>query len=195
MHETKLTNRLGRYLLAGLSLFLLGMAGSATAANYNIILKDQAGAPILCAGGGFSFTKSTDGSFSPSGASVTIRDGCITNIQGVTLNPGTLQVVVVTTTANGQSQGPNVEGLSSMLTGTQGLNTYKMTFSLSGSGASATRGYVLERFDSLGQLQQTVNGLYYVRNFANPIPEPETLALLLAGLGALGFFAKKRRRV
>ena len=195
MHETKLTNRLGRLWLAGLSLFLLGMAGSAHAANYNIIIKDQAGAPIPCAGGGFSFTKSTAGQFPPSGASVTIANGCIPNIEGITLIPGTLQVVVVTSTLNGQNQGPNVEGLSGTLTGSQGINSYSITFSLSGSGASATRSFVLQRFDGLGQLQQTVNGLYYARNYANPIPEPETLALLLAGLGALGFFAKKRRRV
>lgn len=194
MHETKLTNRLGRLMLAGLSLFLLGMAGSANADSYNIILKDQAGAPISCAAGGFTFTKSTAGSFSPSGASVTIADNCIPNIQGVTLTPGTLQVVVVTTTANGQNQGPNVEGLSGTLTGSQGIISYSITFSLSGSGASATRSFVLQRFDRQG-LQQTVNGFYYVRNYANPIPEPETLALLLAGLGALGFIVKKRRRV
>jgi hypothetical protein len=31
--------------------------------------------------------------------------------------------------------------------------------------------------------------------FSAPVPEPETYAMLLAGLGALGFVGRRRRKV
>jgi len=39
-------------------------------------------------------------------------------------------------------------------------------------------------------LALNVNGYY----FGAPVPEPETYAMILAGLGLLGFFARRREQ-
>ncbi|WP_293503465.1 PEP-CTERM sorting domain-containing protein [Roseateles sp.] len=43
------------------------------------------------------------------------------------------------------------------------------------------------------QLTKLVNGTYQDFVVANPVPEPETYALLLAGLGAVGLVVRRRR--
>ncbi|MGA0611473.1 PEP-CTERM sorting domain-containing protein [Caldimonas sp. KR1-144] len=40
----------------------------------------------------------------------------------------------------------------------------------------------------------TVGGLSHVSVWANPVPEPETYALMMAGLGVLGFIARRRQQ-
>lgn len=210
MNETKLMNRLARMFLAGLSMLLLGMVGTANAATYNIILKNGAGVAFTCATGGFTFTKTVDGNYTPTGASVNLPANCILSATSAkTLNQAgppvasqALTVAVITTTVNGQNQGANVEGMNGQLTvrvparTPDAVRDYIISFSLSGSGATATRSYTLQEIKtSDGSTLRTATGKYYVRNTANPIPEPETLALFLGGLGALGYFAKRRRRV
>lgn len=39
----------------------------------------------------------------------------------------------------------------------------------------------------------TVGGLSHVSVWANPVPEPETYAMMMAGLGVLGFIARRRQ--
>jgi hypothetical protein len=44
-----------------------------------------------------------------------------------------------------------------------------------------------------GQVPGYSNSSLWVRD-VTPVPEPETYALMLAGLGAVGFVARRRRR-
>lgn len=201
---------------AGLLGVMFAASGSALAASYNIILKDAAGAPLSCASGGFTFNKSTAGSFPVSGASVVLT-GC-TFVPGIANGTytGTPNVVVENVTLNkpgtgGQNeplnQGPNVEGLSGTLqyaTSAQGncegtgnsavTKTYTITFSYAaGSQNPAGRTYSLTCAGPGAFTART--GSYHVRNLANPVPEPETLWLALVGLSALVLSRRMRRRV
>jgi hypothetical protein len=38
-------------------------------------------------------------------------------------------------------------------------------------------------------------GLYTITSTLAPVPEPETYAMLLAGLGAVGFMARRRKSI
>jgi hypothetical protein len=200
---------------AGLLGIMFAASGSAMAASYNIILKNSAGALLSCATGGFTFNKSTAGTFPASGASVTLA-GCafVPGIANGTYTPGALNVVVENVTLNkpgtgGQNepldQGPNVEGLTGTLqyattapgtcagTGsTAGTKTYTIAFAYAaGSQNTAGRTYTLTcagpgNFSTVGQ--------YHVSNLANPVPEPEMLWLALVGLSALVMSRRIRRR-
>ena len=48
--------------------------------------------------------------------------------------------------------------------------------------------------DGSGIPGQISPGTYSIAAVAAPIPEPETYAMMLAGLGAIGFMAARRRR-
>lgn len=195
----------------GLLGVMFAASGSAMAASYNIILKD-AGAPQPCATGGFTFDKSTAGTFATSGASVTLTGcGFVPGIANGTYTPGALNVVVenVTLTKTGGEsleQGPNVVGLTGTLQfttnapgnceGTGGsavTKTYTITFAYAaGSQSTAGRTYTISCTGPGSFTPRT--GQYHVRNLANPIPEPEILWLALAGLSALALSRRRRRR-
>lgn len=64
----------------------------------------------------------------------------------------------------------------------------EITFSVDGGEAY----FIGKGFSYLGPLSLASTELYYT--YANPIPEPETYAMMLAGLGMLGFTAKRRRQ-
>ena len=186
------------------------LTSSAFAASYNIILKTAASTNIACATGGFSFTKTTAGTFPTSGASE-ILTGCTAATFGTgfpaiangTYSPGSLSVVVQNITTP-QPQGPNVEGLTGTLTrvtnapGTcQGTGsssnqkTYTLTFSYGGTPNTASRTFTLSCAGP-GNLTP-ISGHYDVRNTAS-VPEPETLLLVLAGLGGYKLVMARRRK-
>ncbi len=45
-----------------------------------------------------------------------------------------------------------------------------------------------------GDANGSQGGLYLLTSAVNPIPEPETLAMYLAGLGVVGYLARRRQR-
>lgn len=200
---------------AGLLGVMLAASGSAMAASYNIVLKDSAGALLSCASGGFTFNKSTAGTFPANAASVALA-GCtfVPGIANGAYTPGALNVVVENVTLNkpgtgGQNeplnQGPNVEGLTGTLqyvttapgtcagTGsTAETKTYTIAFAYAaGSQNTAGRTYTLT---CTGPGNFSTAGQYHVRNLANPVPEPEMLWLALVGLSALVMSRRIRRR-
>jgi hypothetical protein len=183
----------------------LMLTSSTFGATYNIVLKSLADANIACASGGFSFTKTTAGTFPTGGASVSLV-GCpasfVPNIANGTYIPGNLNVVVQNITTP-QPQGPNVEGLTGTLqfsTSAHGncqgngnsaqQKTYTISFSYGGAPNSANRTYTIT---CAGNGTFTVSGHYDVRNTAS-VPEPETLLLMLAGLGGYRLAMRRRRK-
>lgn len=52
----------------------------------------------------------------------------------------------------------------------------------------------IDRSWSLGGHDDGVNGLWQNHPFISAVPEPESYAMLLAGLGLLGFAARRRKQ-
>lgn len=105
--------------------------------------------------------------------------------------------------------GSNVHGLSAVLTDTIGTDTYTLNLNYAtqagGDGISNPcspqgsetlqylRNYSLTKNGRSGGTV-TGSGTYFVYNIASVIPEPKTLLLLLAGLGAMGMVTWRKRR-
>lgn len=64
----------------------------------------------------------------------------------------------------------------------------EITFTVDGGESS----FIAKGYSFVGPLSLASTELYYT--YANPIPEPETYAMMLAGLGMLGFTAKHRKK-
>lgn len=173
--------------LAGLLAGLLAASGSAAAATYNIILKSS-GVAATCASGGFSFNKTTTGTFPATSPSVTLNGSnaapCLGATDNRTLSSGSVNVTVANVTLNNQNQGPNVVSISGSLSSGNGANNYTITF-LNDKTFTVTR--------NTGQNPQVGSGTYHIYNI-NSVPEPESLALALLGLGALALARLRGRR-
>ena len=190
--------------LAGMMLMAVGwgMASTASAQAYNVFLKAPASTtPLICASGGFTFTKSGVGTFATTGPSVTLS-GCPTtfvpSIANGVYSPGTgVSAVVESVTINAQDQGPNVVGLTGALgfqtsaggdcagAGTSTLQkTYTITFSYLSSQPTPNPGGRMYTITCTGDGSFSVSGLYHVNN-TNTVPEPDSVWIALLGLGAL----------
>jgi len=60
--------------------------------------------------------------------------------------------------------------------------------------ASAPGTWTIEWLNNGQQVPDFSNLTLFARDITTPVPEPETYALFLAGLGAVGFMAKRRRK-
>ena len=204
-------------LLAGFC--TLALAGEAMASTYNFWLKSAPNTPYVigstkCAAGAFSFTK-TGVPGSPVSVTLPIAQNCI--------SPGNpAQAISLTGTLNGQNQGPNVDGLGGVLTSAQfikgctgpfGAGTQIAQWSVSFQSAAGAGGAPGSRtfnlMQTVGQCTNgtpnfnpqtrvtttlVMNGPYYIRNAASPLPEPESLWLILGGFGALAWARRLRKR-
>ncbi|MBU1263550.1 MAG: PEP-CTERM sorting domain-containing protein [Gammaproteobacteria bacterium] len=174
---------------AGLLGVLLAASGSAMAASYNIILKTSDGAIQSCATGGFTFTKTTVGTFTATSPSVALNGTTATQCFGVdksvTLSNGTLSVTVANVTVNGQDQGPNVVSINGNLSNGNANGSYTIHF-------LADKSFTITQKDGNAD-PQVGSGIYFIYN-QNSVPEPETLWLALAGLSALVMSRRIRRR-
>lgn len=118
-----------------------------------------------------------------------------------TFDLSTASQSVGTTVTIDLSVGPLTFQLSNMairLTDSTGATTFAMDNSMDASGAlqlsanlSAGTAY---RFLVTGDVAGTIGGGYAGVLLAAPIPEADTYAMMLAGLGLVGFMARRRAR-
>ena len=73
------------------------------------------------------------------------------------------------------------------------MSIYKGTTLLAGPGVSFAGLSLAAGTDYSFQVAGTGSGLYSVNWYLSPVPEPESLALALAGLGAVGTLMRRRR--
>jgi hypothetical protein len=191
--------------LAGLFALTLTASGAAMADSYNIIFKTTRDPTTIlsCATGGFTFNKTTAETFPASTASATLT-GCAPPTFPTPANgsytPGALNVVVADVVTT-EPQGPNVVGLTGTLQMTTsaagdcsgaGTNTNPKTYTINFS-QSGTSGGTFNVTCSGDGTYTSATYPYYVRNTASSVPEPETLLLVLLGLGAMGWVVRKSR--
>ncbi len=175
----------------GLLGVMLAASGSAMADTYNIILKTGAGEIQTCATGGFTFTKTTVGSFAAASPSVAFvgssSAACLGVTANVTLNSGSLTVNVANVTLNGQDQGPNVVSVNGSLSNGNSNGSYTINF-------LADKTFSITQKSGSNDVARG-SGIYHIYNTnTNTVPEPETLWLALVGLSALALARRKRRR-
>lgn len=178
---------------------LCAVSAYASADTYNVVLK-QNGTPLTCTTGGFSFTKTSPGTFPATGLSISVAANCIPASTGgfipaATFSTGSPNLTVQNVTMNGQNQGPNVEGLAGNVTnGGTGASLYTIKLAYSGDGnANITRTFTITRNGGQAGQVAIASGTYYLRN-TKSIPEPETVLLLLVGVGALALARRIRRK-
>ena len=166
--------------------FLWTVSGAAASATYNILFK-EANAPLACATGSFTFTKTVAGTFSAP-ATVNVAAGCSTLAQGSYSGSVTVTVEAVVS-STGDDQGPNVRGISGTLPGNGQASISFQYVASSGTHLPGARTFS----STLNSGQTGLSGTYYPSSVGT-LPEPEMLALLLAGLGLL-YGVRRLRRV
>ncbi len=173
-----------KHTLAVAALAIAGVASADSAPEYQlpigssqqISVSADIGTPILPFQNTFGFTVSTPSSFSGSVISSTLNFSFLViqaiNFGGVTLNPGELTSVV----------SPDAHQVS-FSAANLAAGDYVLT--VSGTAFPATGLFVSS---------PTAAGSYTIAASLAPVPEPESYAMFLAGLGVIGAVANRRRK-
>lgn len=191
---------------------LAAWSGQSRADTYVVWLKDATGTPYLisnqkCAVGSFQFTKA--GGSGPAQVTLRIQPLCIPGLsqEVVATFSSTMTVDVRNITLKDQDQGLNVDGVTgnavsniinpSAPAAAQLRFLVTMSSTAGANGAPGTRTFSLFRVRASNNqiVDRPINGdPYHLFNASQPLPEPETLLLLLGGLGALALARRHRAR-
>lgn len=150
------------------------------------------GSAAAWAGGG-----PLDLSTGSAGFSSTPITGVFTEVFTFTLTTNSIANSSVTAVVNGSQ---DVDFTSIVLSGPAGSFAFNLllpdpveVWALPPAGASLTAGAYSLTLTGVNSASQGSYGGNIAVTPLTPVPEPETYALMLAGLGALGFVARRRR--
>jgi PEP-CTERM motif len=186
--HAQVTGSLGGGTGTFLSLSSAGLSGGsvATLAGGTIYTQDQPFADIP-AGVVFGNTFLAAGPIAGAPATLSFTGGGVDYISFLWGSPDTYNLLTVNSTAGSQTFTTSTLGFS-VSNGDQSFSQYVQFSALAGNKITSLSFNNVPGRDAFESANYSVN-------VTAPVPEPETYALLLAGLGAVAFVARRRRAV